>query len=269
MKLELKFKRQVVYDEKANVSFGVIPEFNQKQMNQIKKEKEEKNMITNFKINENLYGEMKKTSFYELADGVNDIKKVYIDIWNRLWKYFEVENYKVQLFPNYEKEIKLTSDELDFLIELLENPYYIDGRVKYPDDAQKEDIQWVSEKLFQIIERRTTITDEIRETFYRVTKNRCLTGKTEFEYIRKSIDNLQKFAFEDEKTVGLLNIKEKELWAIEVSKEIEKTIKKCEKMYFLMHEIKLKDEGIYCGHRQPERLVKDAKMKLKEEVDDK
>ena len=58
-------------------------------------------------------------------------------LWNRLWKYFGVDDYKYKCFPQGKKK-ELTDDEEKFLRAYFENPSCTDNRVQVFDEYKTQ-----------------------------------------------------------------------------------------------------------------------------------
>lgn len=178
-------------------------------------------------------------------------------IWDRLWKYFRVDSYKEKCFPSGGKGLLLTSEEKDFLKKLFENAYFLDGRLTCLEEAEKNKVQWAATNLYQIMERRDYITDDVRKKFYKVTKDKSYMREKMFNEISSHIEKARKLAFDDSGNY-CLSIKEKEIWAVGLEKEIKEVIDKWNELFKKMDSLKVNDKDAYQGMVQPERLLEDA-----------
>ena len=282
MKLKLKLERKVdVYEEDSNVTFKGLSKENQRIIGRIED--------MNEKLNRNIV-KINKHSIDELiCIGINKFKKEQATeikpsfLWKRLWVYFDLLKYKDECFSPKKKK-SFTKDEMAFLSKYFKDPSCTDTKIKKLDEDARKRIDWAATNLYQMIDRRIPITDDIREKFYNVTKDRIVIGNNEFENIAISIEELRKKVFEEkeeeeekgeEKDVkSCLSIKEKDVWSVSFAKEIKEVVDKWERIYIIMNEIKNEDkeknkneaiyEYTYSGVVQPEILLKDAIKKEKE-----
>lgn len=263
MKLNFEFKEEEVYDEKANVTYSRLSENNREILAPVDEKIKEIARLLDIIVDVHTFDDKELTNLNQLGGNETDYVRNCRRIWNRLWKYFGVDDYKEKCFLPEEKGLLLTPSEKKFLQELFVDASFLDGRAKNLDDVEKEKIQWAATNLYQIMERRISVTDDVQEKFYKVTADKTDTRERMFSEISSYIEKARKLAFDDSEDY-CLSIKEKEIWAVNLAKEIKETVQKWNDILATMDSLKFNDEDTYQGVIRPERLLEDAIKKEKE-----
>ncbi len=252
MKIELQFETQDVYDEKANVTFDVLPQKSQDIEKRLNRTFQQMEDIVSVKTSDT----EEKTNINTLGERNDDYVRVCRRAWDRLWKYFGVEEFKEKCFPS-KRGLSLTSQEEEFLKRLFDNSAFMDGRVKKLEESEKESVQWAARNLYQMIRRRIGVSEEIRQKFYDTTKDKSYIREKKFNEISECIGLARQLAF-DESSDNCLNIKEKELWTESLIGALADVIKKWNNVYNIMGKLKCADKNKYGGIIYPEELLKNA-----------
>ncbi|MCM1234137.1 MAG: hypothetical protein NC489_28880 [Ruminococcus flavefaciens] len=275
-----------VYDEKANIEYeGLLVTDNA--MIKIEDMARLSNIITGVQI----FDERERKSISQITNS-NENDDIYNrecrKEWDRLWDYFDVSEYKERCFPKGER-LLLSASEILFLMEFFEETCrpakdylseenkrgrkeirrevrsFLDRRKKNFDENDKDKIQWAAKNLYQIIRRRVGITEEIREKFFEVTKDKSYVIAKRFDDIKNGIKLSEKLAY-DNSGDDCLSIKEKELWVEGLADELKEVINKWNDIFAAMDSLKYENEDKYQGIIKPERLLEDA-IKQEREIE--
>lgn len=255
MELKLKFETQDLYDEKANVTFDVLPLKSQDIVKILNRKFQQVKDIVNVQTDDT----EEKTNINTLGGRYNDYARANRRAWNKLWKYFDVEEFKEECFPD---GLSLTHSEEKFLKSLFDDSAFMDGRVKELEESEKERVQWAARNLYQMIRRRIIITEEIRNKFYNATMDKSYIREKKFDEISECIEQARQLVF-DEESGYCLNIREKELWTESLMGALTCVIDKWNDIYETMDGLKRIDKNKkYRGTINPEELLNDAIKEL-------
>lgn len=286
LKLNFEFKEEEVYDDKANVTFSRLSESNREIIAQIGEKNEDiPTDLIDIIVGIHTSDEKVMANMNRVANASDE---VYIREcrreWDRLWDYFDVSEYKECCFPKG-KGLSLTFSEKIFLGDFFEEVCrpakdypveankkerrevrsFLDRRKKNFDEDDKDKIQWAATNLYQMIRRRVGITEEIREKFFEVTKDKSYVTAKKFDDIKNSIKMAEKLAYGNN-GADCLSIKEKELWAERLADELKEVINKWNDIFTAMDSLKYENEDKYQGIIKPERLLEDA-IKQEREIE--
>lgn len=179
LKVKLNFETEESYDDKAKVTFDGIPRKSKKTVEKLIEELQFLETVI-------FIHDAEKTNINRIAASGDDI---YVrecrKAWDSLWDYFGFAEYKEKCFP---KGIGLncTFQEVQFLSEYFkkvcresqyksihderETKNFLDKRKKNYSTEDKANIRWAAKNLYQMMDKRIGITEDIQKNFEKVTK---------------------------------------------------------------------------------------------------